>query len=1057
MLTPGIRPAPNRPLEDERYTVGGLLGRGGMGEVLEVFDRRMERKVALKRMRGDSDQEARFLAEARVTGRLDHPNIVSVHDIGVDADGCVYYTMKRIEGQSLGRLLGSGDAGSVVERLQLFLKVCEAVGYAHAQGIVHRDLKPSNIMLGVHGEVHVVDWGLARPIGAPGSGSGSVVGESTTSAVGTPAYMPPEQARGEAERLNERTDIYALGAVLHALLTGQSFYSKAQVAFEAARRGDVPPVLPTSADFPKELRAVVVKACRPDPAERFQTVGDLRAEIIRYLEDEPLLTVRYTFLERARQWLRRNRGGVVVGQAVAVTAILLLTVVGTIYVRDVQRARRDTERQLGLTEIAQSEFLLGSQRREEGLLKARSALARLEALGVDTSGVSVSARLYEQLRPGRFLHWGGGEGACHGVALDSDGSRALSSIGDEVTLWGIPEARRLGSWTIPEEADNVLLAFVDDQPIGVWQRGSEWFHVSLPYGETVRSYGPGSQGRILNAAGAMLIRADDSEPTLFDLRSGEPLSLYGGPERALDYSDGVGGVLLATSSRQSQGWQVGERHFATAPGEAIHISPDARFVLRVAQPRSELLDLVEGSTRLLPTFAVESASFSGDSSVVVLRGFNDQIQVLDTRTGEQKVSAQGGQLGATAVSSDGRRMLACGAADELVLYLLDGQEAPVGVAVAEEELTSVRFSPDGVLIAVGGRLDNIALFESGTRRLLARVGPTPEGVRDLAFSPDGSRLAAAGRDGRVTVWDVASGALEAATQLEDRLVCSVDWDALSTLVVVGCEGSLARWTMGAPLAVVARMEGTPWRMRHTGAGTLVMTRRDGPGTRLLVLDSESGAVLRASARRVPAYGVTVSSDGSLIAVSSATGRVRVYDTRTLALQTSIGSTWGPGLGVVFHPTLPILVTSTGYGELELWDVETWDRLSTIPAHDEPIAEIALSPDGRWMASIGDEGRLMVFDLEGPLPWESSDVLVSNLMVAEPLPPERRRLLGRTLAAFGAPGLALSLLGPDLPALERARLATLAGDEAAASAWKGAADDGALAPASLALILSSFER
>ena len=1023
-----------------------------MGEVLEVYDAHMDRRVALKRMRSDVDQSERFVAEARVTGRLDHPNIVPVHDIGVDSTGRVYYTMKRIEGQSLRHLL-RGDPGSIVERLQLFLKVCDAIGYAHAQGIVHRDLKPSNIMLGAHGEVHVVDWGLARPIGAPGSSGGVKPGDSdTTSVAGTPAYMPPEQARGDAQLLNERTDIYALGVVLHVLLTGAGFYKNAEQALEGARRGDRPPILPPSADFPKELRALVEKACQPDPARRFQSVGELKAEVLRFLGDEPLLCVHYGLRSRLRRWARQNRGPVVASQAVVVTALLLLTVLGSLYVHNVQQARRDAERQLGLTEIAQSELLLSTQRHEEGLLKARSALARLQGLGLDIRGVSVSTRLHEQLRPGRFLRWPIEAGTCGAIALDADGQRGLTAVGDEVTLWALPEARALGTWALPDEAGGLHLSFLDGHPIALWQRGAEWVQASLPDGKEVRSYPSTGTAKLLEGIGAVLIPVD-GERTPFDLRTGEVMELASGPEQALDYNEGGTAFMVRSSPAEGASWVVAGQRYDSGPGGGLHISPDASFVYRNDVEPPELHDTRDGSVRAMPPFNGDQAHFSLDSSVLVLQGFNDLIELRDPRTGGLLVSAQGLQAERIAMSGDGRRMLACRERGELLFYLLDGREAPLEVPVASEPLTVVRFSPDGVLVAAAGRNEEIALYESGTRLQLARLGPLPEGVRDLAFAPDGTRLAAAGRDGRITVWDVSTGELEAEERLPDRRACSVDWSGPFTVTALGCDGSLARWTMGQGLGVIKVLEGRPWRARHSPSGVLLMTRPDGP-FHLVAMDPESGVELAAGEATAPLYGISVSPDGQLVATSSGGGTIGVYDAQTLEPLSSVGSAWGPGLGVAFHPSLPILVSSTAYGELVIWDLATWDRLATIPAHAGAIADIALSGDGHWMASVGVDGTMMVFDLQAPLPWEASEAL-RRPGEDGGLTPERREQLGRTVAALGAPELALSLSGPELDALERARLETLAGGPGAARAWKRAADEGDVSVASLQLILSAL--
>ena len=204
-----------------RYDDLGLLGEGGLGEVRRVYDRELDRVVAMKLLREDVANPAsiaRFLEEARLSARLQHPGIVPVHDVGRRPDGRLYFTMQVVEGRTLREVVRewhvAARAGQEVRWRSLvepFARVCEAVAYAHGERVLHRDLKPSNVMLGVHGRVMVLDWGLA-----------ALVGQSAGPyrVVGTPAYMPPEQARGEDARHGPASDVWSLGAVLVELLTG---------------------------------------------------------------------------------------------------------------------------------------------------------------------------------------------------------------------------------------------------------------------------------------------------------------------------------------------------------------------------------------------------------------------------------------------------------------------------------------------------------------------------------------------------------------------------------------------------------------------------------------------------------------------------------------------------------------------------------------------------------------------------------------------------------------------------------------------------------------------
>jgi serine/threonine protein kinase len=212
----------------ERYEVRGRLGRGGMGVVYAARDRTLDRDVAIKVLdRADPDSEAARLLqeEARIIGRLEHPGIVPVHDAGTLADGRVFYVMKLVRGARLDTVLAR--SASLVERLELFMRICDAVSFAHAQGVVHRDLKPANVMCGQFGEVLVMDWGVAKVLDRADAREQPVMG--------TPGFMAPEQTRGDGAEIDARADVYALGVMLAGMLPPPVPRPLAAIAAKARR------------------------------------------------------------------------------------------------------------------------------------------------------------------------------------------------------------------------------------------------------------------------------------------------------------------------------------------------------------------------------------------------------------------------------------------------------------------------------------------------------------------------------------------------------------------------------------------------------------------------------------------------------------------------------------------------------------------------------------------------------------------------------------------------------------------------------------------------------
>jgi eukaryotic-like serine/threonine-protein kinase len=334
---PGEAAAALAPGDSSRYSVGALLGQGGMGEVLLAIDEHIGREVAVKRIRATnptSEELSRFLREARVQGRLEHPAVVPVHDLGVDPDGRPYFVMKRLSGTDMGELmkrLRSGgepdEAGRRRLLLRAFVDVCLAVEFAHSRGIIHRDLKPANVMLGDFGEVYVLDWGVARTIAdgddraasvatpRPAGSSSSLdlaldTGDTRVGTVlGTPPYMAPEQLAGD--RVGPAADIYALGCILYELAAGEQLHVRTRAVGQAFLPVDARPSQ-RRPDSPPELDAVCERATRVEQAERYPSARALGNAVQAFLDGDRDVAMRRDLarqhLAEAREALARGDG-----------------------------------------------------------------------------------------------------------------------------------------------------------------------------------------------------------------------------------------------------------------------------------------------------------------------------------------------------------------------------------------------------------------------------------------------------------------------------------------------------------------------------------------------------------------------------------------------------------------------------------------------------------------------------------------------------------------------------------------------------------------------------
>jgi eukaryotic-like serine/threonine-protein kinase len=346
-----VFPADIAANSDQRFRVLRPHARGGLGAVFVAVDTELNREVALKQIldhhADDPELRRRFLLEAEITGGLEHPGIVPVYSLGSYHDGRPYYSMRFIRGDSLRDAIArfhnadayrSDPGGRSLELRKLlrgFIDVCNAVEYAHSRGVLHRDIKPGNVIVGRYGETLVVDWGLAKPMGhavseaaadertlVPSSGSGSAE-TMPGSAVGTPAYMSPEQASGDLGRLGTRSDVYSLGATLYCLLTGRPpFHGDALEVLARVRHGDIPPPTTIDPSIDPALAAVCMKAMATRPEDRYSSCRALAEEVERWTADEPVTAYREPFARRARRWAVRNR--------TAVTGVVVALVAGVL-------------------------------------------------------------------------------------------------------------------------------------------------------------------------------------------------------------------------------------------------------------------------------------------------------------------------------------------------------------------------------------------------------------------------------------------------------------------------------------------------------------------------------------------------------------------------------------------------------------------------------------------------------------------------------------------------------------------------------------------------------
>ncbi len=414
-----------------RYQLLGEVGRGGMGAVLRIWDEDLRRTLAMKVVLGKEDATkagdtppvdpktlGRFLEEAQITGQLDHPGIVPVHELGLGADGRVYFTMRLVKGEDLRRIYEHVETGhdgwNETRALTVLLKVCEAMSYAHDKGVVHRDLKPANVMVGKYGEAYVMDWGLARVQGQQDRHDVRIQPEAAASAsvrterraarddtpdsplvtmdgdvVGTPAYMAPEQARGDVERLGPHSDVYSVGAMLYHLLARQMpFVPRGTRPSQHAvlmRLLEGPPrsLVELAPRAPAELIAICGKAMERDTVRRYRDMNEIAADVRAFLERRVVKAYERGTWAETKKWVQRNKP-----LAASLTATFLVALLGVGWV---SAKNAQLERAYRVADVARQDTDTKNQRlivseREARVRGMIAELGYLESLDDHTYG-----------------------------------------------------------------------------------------------------------------------------------------------------------------------------------------------------------------------------------------------------------------------------------------------------------------------------------------------------------------------------------------------------------------------------------------------------------------------------------------------------------------------------------------------------------------------------------------------------------------------------------------------------------------------------------------------
>jgi WD40 repeat protein len=968
-----------------RFLLLGEVGAGAFGTVFKARDPELDRVVALKIPRAGSAPTGphleRFLREARSAAQLRHPAIVPIHEVG-QHDGAPYLVSEFVPGVTLADVLTARRPG-FREAAELTARLADALHYAHQQGVVHRDVKPSNVLLAEDGAAFLTDFGLAKRDAA--EATMTVEGQ----VLGTPAYMSPEQARGEGHKVDGRADVYSLGVMLYQMLTGElPFRGNTRMLLHQVLHDEPRPPRQLNDRIPRDLETVCLKAMAKEPGRRYPQAGELAGDLRRYLNGEPVRARPVRGWERALRWCRRRpaAAALVVAAAVAALAVVGLAV-GAIYHADLQVAFQQARDAEGKAEAAreaeqgQREAAEKAQGDAERQAEETHRLLYVNRIALaDREWRTNPARAVEQLdacpadlrgwewhyldrlcRPEALLTLSGGEGAANSVAYGADGRRLAGAAAGGLKVWDTETRKE------------------------VFSAPGAWAAVDL------------------SRDGRRLAASSEKQATVWDVETGKELLKRPATTLALSPD----GQYLATAAGGVDGSVVTVWDAASGASVANCISGDDGLVRTLA--------FSEDGKRL--------AAFAG--------GFFEPTVVIvwDAQTGKRvfkpfRSSASGKALGGVAFSPDGKRLAAT--SHNWNIYLLDAATGEELFAIPAGPVSGVAFSPDGTRLAAWSPEQTVRVWDLVTRQQAFSLPGGGATVRSAAFCPDGRRLACAGGDAGVKVWDVS--ALDQGARTFEQPAARASKAALSPdgqrLAYVGGanhqEADLWEYAGGPQTRTLGTHSAGIEALALDGAGRFLAAGCSDNVVKLW--DVEAGGAPQSFtglARSVQA--VAVSPDGHGVAGGAADGAVRLWDraggreARTVKAhdKTVTALAYGPGgerlasAGVdevkvwaaatgeeVFAFAVPAAEQeairslafspdgrrlAAGYGTLEtrpggvihliglvqVWDLGTGREVVTLRGHASPVLSLAFSPDGRRLASGSDriEQAVKVWDLQ----------------------------------------------------------------------------------------------
>jgi WD40 repeat protein/serine/threonine protein kinase len=1057
-----VMPATNQgfdliPNVRDRYEIKKEQGRGGIGRVLLAFDRHIGRNVALKELlkAGDcqdpvldeqyqtsfEDKQIRFLKEARITGQLQHPSIVPVYEIGRREDGTYYYTMKLVEGRTLSQAIQ--ECTSLEDGLKLlphFRDMCHAISFAHSCGVIHRDIKPANVMIGKFGQTVVLDWGIAKILDEADEGGmdgqrlilqlgGSKTVEGST--LGTPAYMSPEQTRGELDRIDELSDVYSLGACLYEMLCGRPPHTGSHV-WEIILKVLCEPVHPLEKEPsppPGELAAIAYKALAKEKEDRYQSAAELAGAIEAYMSGEKVAAYEYSSFELFTRFASKNKPALAAAGVMLLALVFGLIMVGTAFSKEVlsnqkmkaavsmeQEAKRTAYFHMAqafsreAAQLEQEKQPLGAKIYAAASLLHNPAnrtspyfypdFANLYPLSLKMRA-EAAATLYEaQHRDALDLEaLISTAEANFGSAVSPDGQVvAVGGQDKKIALWDTRTKKQVGE-LVGHESRVYTIAFSQNggavfsggndgtvRAFDVQSKRQLW-RFNFP-GKRVYDVAVSGDGKWVAAAG------EGKDIQLLEGETGHLVrKLSGHQDRIHCLAFSPDGKSLASGSYDTtvRLWDVTtgnplaemEGHKKEVMGLAF--SHDGRRLasgswdstIRIWNAQTHEVERVLES----PDAHIMVVDFAPDDTRLVSAGGERKVRLWDVETGEMAFAVQAHKdavYGAYFLGAGDRLFSA--SVDKTIKFWKAIHADPLFALKGHTGTAwDVQYSGDGKRIASASEDRTVRIMDAQSHELLGVLSGHDGTVYSAAFSPDNKLIASVGGDRRVKIWN--ANTFQELFELDghDDAIYAVVFSKDGTkLATGGPDHTIRLWDLQnqKPLRVLRGHANTVYRMLFTEADSRLVSVATDSTIRLW--DVATGAQLGRIDTPDWNSGLDMTKDEKWLFTSGKDPSIVMWELSTLkkVREFSGHEQWVNSVKV--SPDGSVLASSSDDGTVRLWSVNTTEPLLILSA--TPTLGLDFSPDGRTLA-VADGNQIKLFPIDLSLLEENPQVLLAKIELA----------------------------------------------------------------------------